>query len=133
MQAFFASWRQALAIARKYAVAVRNYVMSKTAYLSGVRASELCQVRLGELFWDQGQWGRFLVKGKGEEIRGLFPDNPSDPHAPLFPSERLATTLVDVPVATAIHLDTFRRALREASLGVSYGAPKGPGFGADTC
>ncbi len=94
-----------------------------------MRASELCQVRLGELFWDQGQWGRFLVKGEGEEIRGLFPDDPSDPHAPLFPSERLATALVDVPVAPAIHLDTFLRALRESSLGVSDGAPKGPGFG----
>ncbi|MFD5504885.1 hypothetical protein ACFWJS_35195 [Streptomyces sp. NPDC127061] len=98
-----------------------------------MRASELCQVRLGELFRDQGQWGRFLVKGKGEEIRGLFPDDPADPHAPLFPSERLATALVDVPVAPAIHLDTFRRALRESSLGVSDGARRDQDSGAETC
>ncbi|MFF4429701.1 hypothetical protein ACFYZ4_11095 [Streptomyces sp. NPDC001513] len=79
--------------------AVRKYVMSKVAYVSGARATELCLVRLGDLFWDQGQWGRFLVQGNGargsgprermafmfaegrellwwyvEEVRGLFPD-----------------------------------------------------------
>ncbi|MFD8416887.1 tyrosine-type recombinase/integrase [Streptomyces sp. NPDC059650] len=141
MKAFFAAWRQELGQAREYPVAVRNYVMSKVAYVSGVRATELCLVRLGDLFWDQGQWGRFLVQGKGargsgprermafmfaegrellwwyvEEFRGLFPDDAQDPFAPLFPSERLPTSLADVSTAAPVHADTFRRALRAASL-----------------
>ncbi|MFF3579460.1 hypothetical protein [Streptomyces mirabilis] len=41
---FLAAWREALPRARKYPVAVRNYVMSKPTYISGVRAAELCQV-----------------------------------------------------------------------------------------
>lgn len=142
VKAFFSSWRQEPKLTRKYPVAVRNYVMAKTAYISGVRATELCLVRLGDIHWDNGQWGRFLVHGKGargsgprereafvfaegrellwwyiEEIRGLFPDDPLDPHAPLFPSERLPAALgVHVPIAPPIHADTFRRALRRASL-----------------
>ncbi|MGW5650620.1 tyrosine-type recombinase/integrase [Streptomyces humi] len=142
MKAFFASWRQELCSARKYPVAVRNYVMAKTAYISGVRATELCLVRLGDLHWDNGQWGRFLVRGKGahgsgprereaymfaegrellwwyiEEIRGLVPDDALDPYAPLFPSERLPAALgADVRIAPPMHADTFRRALRRASL-----------------
>ncbi|MFD8650919.1 tyrosine-type recombinase/integrase [Streptomyces mirabilis] len=142
MKAFFGSWRQELETARKYPVAVRNYVMAKTAYLSGTRATELCLVRLGDLHWDNGQWGRFLVRGKGargsgprereafmfaegrellwwyvENVRGLFPDNCLDPYAPLFPSERLPTALgADLPIAPAMCADTFRRSLRRASL-----------------
>ncbi|WSP43933.1 site-specific integrase [Streptomyces sp. NBC_01244] len=142
MKVFFTAWRGVLADSRKYPVAVRNYVMAKVAYLSGVRATELCLVRLGDLHWDNGQWGRFLVRGKGargsgarereafmfaegrellwwyvEEIRGLFHDDPLDPYAPLFPSERLPTSLAsDVAGAEPVHADTFRRALRAASL-----------------
>ncbi|MGW3212875.1 tyrosine-type recombinase/integrase [Streptomyces parvus] len=141
MKTFFASWRDALGHARKYPIAVRNYVMAKTAYLSGVRATELCRVRVGDLHWDNGQWGRFLVRGKGargsgprereafmfaegrellwwyvEEIRGQFHDDPLDPYAPLFPSERLPTSLAsDIAVADPVLADTFRRALRAAS------------------
>ncbi len=102
MTDFFRRWRTSLPEARKYAVAARDYVMSKIAYLSGARAAELCPVRLNEVFWHHGQWGRFLVHGKGargsgprdreaylfaegrellrwyvEQIRGLFPDEPS--------------------------------------------------------
>ncbi|TCR26184.1 hypothetical protein [Streptomyces sp. BK205] len=47
MTDFFARWRKALPAARKEAVACRDYVMAKIAYLSGVRASELCGVGLG--------------------------------------------------------------------------------------
>ncbi|WTI42420.1 site-specific integrase [Streptomyces sp. NBC_00589] len=141
MEAFFAAWRQSLAAARKYPVAVRNYVMAKITYISGVRACELCRVRMGDLHWDNGQWGRFLVRGKGargsgprereafmfaegrellwwyvEEVRGLFCDDPLDPYAPLFSSERLPAALGAVPaVAPEMHPDTFRRALRAAS------------------
>ncbi|MEU0413911.1 site-specific integrase [Streptomyces griseorubiginosus] len=142
MTAFFAAWRQELGSARKYPVAVRNYVMAKTAYISGVRATELCLVRMGDLHWDSGQWGRFLVKGKGargsgprereafmfaegrellwwyiEEVRGLFPDDALDPYAALFPSERLPAALgIEVAVAPPVCADTFRRSLRAASL-----------------
>ncbi|MFD7163726.1 tyrosine-type recombinase/integrase [Streptomyces violascens] len=141
MKSFFASWRDTLGGARKYPVAVRDYVMAKTAYISGVRASELCRVRIGDLHWDNGQWGRFLVRGKGargsgprereafmfaegrellwwyiEDVRGLFSDDPTDPYAPLFPSERLPSALgADIQIAPPIHADTFRRALRRAS------------------
>ncbi|MFE5517720.1 tyrosine-type recombinase/integrase [Streptomyces virginiae] len=139
---FFAAWRDALPASRKYPVAVRNYVMSKITYISGVRAAELCAVRLGDVNWENGQWGRFLVFGKGangsgprereaylfqegrallwwyvEEIRGEFRDDASDPHAPLFPSERLPKSIasLNLPIAPAVGPDTFRRALKVAS------------------
>ena len=139
---FFAAWREALPRARKYPVAVRNYVMSKLTYISGVRAAELCQVQIGDVHWENGQWGRFLVHGKGaggsgprdreaflfeegrallwwyiEEVRGEFPDDPCDPRAPLFPSERLAKSLagMDGLLAPPVVPDTFRRALKMAS------------------
>ncbi|MER5355736.1 site-specific integrase [Kitasatospora sp. NPDC002551] len=141
-KAFFASWRESLPRARKYPVAVRNYVMSKLTYISGVRASELCGVCMGHVHWENGQWGRFLVRGKGargsgprereaflfqegrellwwyiEEVRGEFGDDPADPLAPLFPSERLPRAMADLnlPVAPAVGPDTFRRALKAAS------------------
>jgi integrase len=41
---FFARWRRELPAARKYTVACRDYVMTKIAYLSEVRAAELCAV-----------------------------------------------------------------------------------------
>nr|WP_189866952.1 site-specific integrase [Streptomyces poonensis] len=139
---FFAAWREALPRARKYPVAVRSYVMSKVAYISGVRAAELRPVQLGDVHWENGQWGRFLVHGKGaggsgprdreaflfaegrellwwyvEEVRGEFADDPSDPRAPLFPSERLAKSLAGIEglPAPPVVPDTFRRALKMAS------------------
>ncbi|MCC3652616.1 site-specific integrase [Streptomyces sp. S07_1.15] len=139
---FFADWRAALPAERKYLVAVRNYVMAKVTYLSGVRASELCCVRMCDLHWELGQWGRFVVQGKGargsgprereafmfqegrdllwwyiEDIRGEFGDEVNDPQAPLFPSERLpeAIEALNMPIAPAVGADTFRRALKAAS------------------
>lgn len=139
---FFASWREALPGARKYPVAVRDYCMAKIAYISGVRATELCTVRIGDIHWELGQWGRFVVQGKGargsgprereaylfaegrellwwyiEEIRGEFADDPSDPCAPLWPSERLPTAVasLNLPVAPAVGPDAFRRSLKAAS------------------
>lgn len=139
---FFAAWRAELPAARKYPVAVRDYVMAKLTYISGVRANELCGVRLGDVHWELGRWGRFVVRGKGargsgprereaflfaegrellwwyvEEIRGEFADDPNDPCAPLFPSERLpsAVAALNLPVAPAVGPDTFRRSLKAAS------------------
>jgi hypothetical protein len=76
---FFASWRESLPRARKYPVACRNYVMSKLTYISGVRAAEICGVQLGDVHWENGQWGRFLVHGKGAGGSG-----PRDREAYLF-------------------------------------------------
>ncbi|MGW2974261.1 site-specific integrase [Streptomyces mirabilis] len=139
---FFASWRKGLPQARKYPVAARDYGMAKIAYISGVRATELCSVRIGDVHWELGQWGRFVVQGKGawgsgprereaylfaegrellwwyiEEIRGEFADDPCDPCAPLWPSERLPTAVasLNVPIAPPVGSDAFRRALKAAS------------------
>ena len=101
MREFFGSWRKSLPDTRKPAVACRNYTMAKIAYISGVRAAELCAVKIREVDWESGQWGRFLVHGKGangsgprqreaylfregrellwwyiEEVRGMFTDDP---------------------------------------------------------
>ncbi|MEY9836267.1 hypothetical protein [Streptacidiphilus sp. EB103A] len=71
MTQFFAHRREALPLARKEAVACRDYAMAKVAYLSGVRAAELCGVRVTDVHRESGQWGRFLVSGKG--ARGAGP------------------------------------------------------------
>jgi integrase len=139
---FFARWRESLETARKPAVARRDYVMDKLAYVCGARAAELCAVKLGDVHWESGQWGRFLVHGKGsrgsgprqrlaylfeegrdllwwyvEEVRGEFADDPQDMAAPLFPSERIPNAVAALNVDTpgiAITSSTFRRALRTA-------------------
>ena len=139
---FFGGWRQSLTGARKPAIARRDYVMGKLTYVSGVRAAELCGVRIGDLHWESGQWGRFVVRGKGangsgprpreaymfeegrallwwyvEEVRGEFCDEPADPDAPLFPSERIpaAVSALNVPgPGIAVTPSTFRRTLKSA-------------------
>ncbi|MER7694701.1 site-specific integrase [Streptomyces sp. NPDC097610] len=142
MKTFFANWRADLPQARKPMVACRDYVMSKIAYISGVRAAELCGVQIGDIHWELGQRGRFIVNGKGargsgprqreaylfqegrellwwyvEEIRGQFKDDPEHPSAPLFPSERLPKGIaaLNMPIAPAIVPSTFRRLLKNAS------------------
>ena len=139
---FFARWRDSLEQARKPLIARRDYVMGKLTYLSAVRAAELCGVTIGDLHWESGQWGRFLVNGKGargsgprpreaymfeegrdllwwwvEECRGGFCDDPDDPNAPLFPSERIPTAVSALNIAVpgiAVTPSTFRRALKVA-------------------
>jgi integrase len=140
--AFFASWRAELPKARKFPVAARDYAMAKLTYISGVRAMELCSVLMGDLYWELGQWGRFIVHGKGargsgprdreaymfaegrellwwyiEEVRGEFCDDPEDPMAPLWPSERLPTSVaaLNVLVAPKVGADAFRRNLKAAA------------------
>ena len=142
MREFFSRWRDDLPQARKYAVACRDYVMTKIAYLSGVRAAELCGVCIGDVHWEHGQWGRFLVNGKGahgsgprqreaylfqegrellwwyvEEIRGEFGDDPGHPRAPLWPSERkpVAVAALNLPIAPTIVPSTFRKVLHTAA------------------
>lgn len=142
MKEFFGRWRADLPQARKPMVACRDYVMAKVAYISGVRVTELCGVQIGDIHWELGQWGRFVVNGKGargsgprqrqaylfqegrellwwyvEEIRGQFRDDPEHPSAPLFPSERLpkAVAALNMPIAPALDPSTFRRVLKTAS------------------
>jgi integrase len=142
MSEFFATWRAEIPRARKYPVAARDYVMAKIAYISGVRAKELCGVRIQDVDWERGQWGRFIVVGKGargsgprereaflfeegrellwwyiEQVRGQFTDDPEDARAPLWPSERLpkAVAALNLAVAPAIVPETFRDALKRAS------------------
>lgn len=142
MKDFFSHWREQLPFARKYAVACRDYVMAKLAYLSGVRAAELCGVCLGDVHWENGQWGRFVVQGKGsrgsgprqreaylfkegrellwwyvEEIRGEFGDDAEHPRAPLWPSERSpkAVAALNLPIAPALGPPAFRRVLHNAA------------------
>ncbi|MCP3013005.1 site-specific integrase [Nocardiopsis dassonvillei] len=141
LREFFSVWRADLPNARKELVAARDYVMAKTVYISGVRAAELCGVKLRDLHWESGQFGRFLVMGKGarrsgprpreafmfregrellwwymEEIRGRFSDDPEHPEAPLWPSERLPSGVValNLAIAPAVTPSTFRKALRRA-------------------
>ncbi|MFF5307649.1 tyrosine-type recombinase/integrase [Streptomyces sp. NPDC013161] len=143
MKEFFRRWREELPHARKQSVACRNYVMAKIAYISGVRAAELCALRVTDVHWEAGQWGRFLVLGKGargsgpqqregylfaegrdllwwyvEEVRGMFRDDPEHPSAPLWPSERTpkAIAALNMPVAPAVVPSTFRGALKRAGL-----------------
>jgi integrase/recombinase XerC len=142
LREFFTRWRQSLEQARKPLIARRDYVMGKLTYISGVRAAELCGVRIGDLHWESGQWGRFLVHGKGargsgprqreaylfeegrallwwwiEEVRGGFADDPSHPDAPLFPSERIPPSVSALNVSApgvAVTPPTFRHALKAA-------------------
>ncbi|MFE6484942.1 tyrosine-type recombinase/integrase [Streptomyces sp. NPDC057757] len=142
---FFARWRQELAGSRKYPLACRDYVMAKIAYVSGVRAGELCPVTVGDVGWEQGRWGRFIVQGKGaggsgprprqaflfeegrallwwymEEVRGRFGDDATDPRAPLWPSERrVPAGALRRPVGPA----GFRGALRTAAAAWMPGPP----------
>jgi integrase/recombinase XerC len=52
LREFFAAWRAGLPGARKELVACRDYVMAKLTYISGVRAAELCGVRIKDLHWE---------------------------------------------------------------------------------
>ncbi len=139
---FFGRWRDSLDQARKPLIARRDYVMGKITYISGVRAAELCGVRIGDLHGESGQWGRFLVNGKGargsgprpreaymfqegrdllwwwiEDVRGDFTDDPGHPGAPLFPSERIPAAVSALNVTgpgIAVTPSAFRRALKVA-------------------
>ena len=73
LKEFFGDWRADLPSARKELVACRDYVMAKITYISGVRARELCGVKIKDLHWEAGQFGRFLVMGKGARGSGPQP------------------------------------------------------------
>lgn len=109
----FAGWRVDMDAARKYAPAARNYTAARLSSLIGPRISELCLLRMADLCWELGSFGKILLRGKGSHGRGKkerllpmingsrelldwwvggprwdFDDRVNDPDAPLFPSER---------------------------------------------
>ncbi|GAA3772698.1 site-specific integrase [Streptomyces chiangmaiensis] len=51
-------------------MACRDFVMAKLTYISAVRAAELCAMKIGDLHWELGRWGRFIVQGKGARRSG---------------------------------------------------------------
>lgn len=136
---YFGSWKDDLEEARKYAIAARDYAMARVTYATGLRAAELCNVKMRDLAWDMGEWGRvFVSEGKGskgsgprqrwafmfeegrailewyvENVRGHFSDDPARPEAPLFPSERSLSVYGD-PQASRIQPAAFRRQLNKA-------------------
>jgi integrase len=68
--ALFGGWRCDMEEARKYAPAARNYTASRLTSLIGPRISELCLLRVGDVRWDLGRFGKVLLKGKGSQGRG---------------------------------------------------------------
>ncbi|MFC9536821.1 tyrosine-type recombinase/integrase [Streptomyces sp. NPDC056975] len=114
VEALFGRWRQALAGARKYLPAARNYVTASLWRRIGLRLNESAMLDVGDWRPDLGAFGKLHVRyGKGSqgrgprarlvpgidgvdvllqwwlaEVRPHFPGDPTDPRAPMFPSER---------------------------------------------
>ena len=114
LAAFFSSWRDDLPSARKWRTAARTYTMARVTADVGLRAAELCGLRLDDCHFDHGPLGKIHVRlGKGargsgprerlvpmlgasrsmlewwvREVRGCFDDDFDRPRAVLFPSER---------------------------------------------
>ena len=83
--------------------------MAKIAYCPGSGRRSCAGCRFGDVHWEPGRWGRFVVQGKGargsgprpreaylfaegrellwwyvEEVRGLFRDDPEHPRRRCF-------------------------------------------------
>lgn len=128
---FFSRWREGLAVARKWRMAARNYAMARVTGEVGLRAAELCALRLDDCHFDHGPLGKLHVRqGKGArgsgprerlvpmlgdarailvwwvtQVRGEFDDDWERPQAVLFPSER----------GGRVSSEAFRLALRAAA------------------
>lgn len=114
---------------------MRNYTACRLVSLIGPRVSELCLLRMGDVRWELGRFGKVLLRGKGSNGRGKkerlvplingarelldwwvggprwdFDELVNDPLAPLFPSERRNTNGSNGFVTT----DTLRDGLAEA-------------------
>lgn len=121
----FGGWQGELASTRKYAPSARNYTACRLSSLIGPRVSELSLLRMGDLRWDLGRFGKVLLHGKGSLGRGkkdrlvplingarelldwwvtgprwVFDDRVNDPLAPVFPSERRNDDATSSPVET---------------------------------
>lgn len=114
VQVLFTGWRSELSTCRKYATAARNYAAARVMSQVGLRINESIKLDLADVHWDLGAFGQIHVRyGKGsrgrgpkvrlvplingardtlrwyvEDVYGCFDVDPSNPDAPLFPSER---------------------------------------------
>ncbi|MFF3313010.1 tyrosine-type recombinase/integrase [Streptomyces sp. NPDC002952] len=114
VQALFEGWRGELPGTRKYAPAVRKYVMASLWRRAGLRLTESVMLDVGDWYPDWGGFGKLHVRfGKGSqgrgpkarlvpgidgtdvllewwlaEVRPYFGPDHRDPRAPMFPSER---------------------------------------------
>lgn len=98
-------------------MACRSYVMAKLTYISAVWAAELCAVTIGDIHWELGQWGRFVVQGKGARRSGprerqayLFQEGRDLLWRRALPAGRIAGMVLAVlrPKHNAIRQVTFR-------------------------
>lgn len=113
VETLFTGWSADMATARKYGPVARNYTAMRLASLVGPRISELCLLNMSDIYWEQGEFGKLLLTGKGSRGRSgkkerLAPlingarellewwvtgprwdfGPPHQPDAPVFPSER---------------------------------------------
>ena len=113
IERLFLGWQRELSTTRKYAPAARNYAACRLSSLIGPRVSELSLLRMGDVRWELGTFGKVLLRGKGSRGRGKkerlvplingarellewwttgprweFDELVGDPAAPVFPSER---------------------------------------------
>lgn len=137
IEQLFGGWQRELASTRKYAPAARNYAACRLSSVIGPRVSELSLLRMGDVRWDLGTFGKILLRGKGSYGRGkkdrLVPlingarelldwwvcgprweldDRATDPAAPLFPSERRNGDGSRSPVTTDALRDGLAAAVR---------------------
>ena len=135
----FGGWQRELASTRKYAPSARNYTACRLSSLIGPRVSELCLLRMGDLRWELGTFGKILLRGKGSHGRGkkerlvplingarelldwwvsgprwTFDDHANDPLAPVFPSERRNVDGSSSAVTTDALRDGLAAAVRHA-------------------
>src|SRR5882757_3757667 len=66
----FTGWQDDLATSRKYAPVARNYTACRLMSLIGPRVSELCLLRMGDVRWELGTFGKVLLRGKGSRGSG---------------------------------------------------------------
>ena len=80
LAAFFSYWRSELETARKWRTAARTYTMARVTAEVGLRAAELCGLRLDDCHFDHGPLGKIHVRlGKGGQRFG--PTRATGPHA----------------------------------------------------
>ncbi len=138
VEQLFRGWQRELGSTRKYAPSARNYTACRLSSLIGPRVSELCLLRMGDLRWELGTFGRILLRGKGSQGRGkkerlvplingarelldwwvsgarwTFDDHANDPQAPVFPSERRNADGSSSPVTTDALRDGLTAAVRQ--------------------
>ncbi len=117
IEELFGSWRDSLAMARKFRTAARDYLAASLWRRAGLRIQETYMLDIRDWRRDLGEFGKLHVRfGKGSrgrgpktrlvpaingvaelldwwliDVRHQFDDDWADPDAPLLPSERRDT------------------------------------------